>query len=146
MTDQTITIETDDTTPDEVAAERAADEVTATHTDDDQDDPETFPRAYVEKLRQEAADARVRARDRDSLAERLHTALVAATGRLADPTDLAFSEDHLTDPDALTAAVDELLARKPHLASRRPTGSIAQGATAPASAVDLAGILRRAAQ
>ena len=50
-----------------------------------------------------------------------------ATGRLADPTDLEFDEDHLDDPDALAAAIDDLLARKPHLASRKPVGDIGQG-------------------
>ena len=30
-------------------------------------------------------------------------------GQLADPTDLEFDEDHLDDPDALAAAVDDLL-------------------------------------
>ena len=39
-------------------------------------------------------------------AKTLHnTALVTATGRLADPTDLEFSEDHLEDHQALEAAV-----------------------------------------
>lgn len=107
------------------------------------DDADTFPRAYVDKLRKEAADARVKAKDRDDIAARLHTSLVAASGRLADPSDLPFDEAHLSDPDALTAALDELLARKPHLASRRPVGSIGQGATAPADSVNLAGILRQ---
>ena len=32
------------------------------------------------------------------------------------------------DPDALAAAIDDLLGRKPHLASRRPLGDIGQGA------------------
>ena len=109
---------------------------------DDPSDAETFPREYVEKLRKEAADARVKAKRADDLAARLHTALVAATGRLADPSDLPFDDAHLEDADALNAAVDELLARKPHLASRRPVGSIGQGATSPADSVSLAGILR----
>ena len=58
---------------------------------------------------------------------------------LADPTDLAFNEDHLDDPDALAAAVDDLLARK-------PMGEIGQGATPSTATVDLAAILRRRAQ
>lgn len=119
------------------------------HGDDEQADDEqaeTFPREYVEKLRKEAADARVKAKRADDLAVRLHTALVAATGRLADPSDLPFDEAHLEDADALSAAVDELLARKPHLASRRPVGSIGQGATATPAGVDLAGILRAGAR
>lgn len=112
---------------------------------DGSDDPsgdETFPKAYVDKLRKENAEARVKVKDRDDLAVRLHTALVAANGRLADPSDLQFDETHLEDADALNAAVDDLLARKPHLASRRPVGSIGQGATTPADSVSLAGILR----
>jgi hypothetical protein len=71
---------------------------------------------------------------------------VRTTGRLADPTDLPFSEDHLTNPDALAAAIDDLLVRKPHLASRRPTGEIGQGASPWASNVDLAALLRQRAQ
>lgn len=109
-------------------------------------EPDTFPREYVEKLRQEAADHRVKAKDRDALAERLHHALVAATGRLADPTDLPFHEDHLENPDTLTAALDDLISRKPHLATRRPAGDIGQGVSEGPSTVNLAGILRNAAQ
>lgn len=107
----------------------------------DAEDAETFPRAYVQKLRKEAADHRAKAKDRDDLAERLHLAQVAATGRLADPTDLPYSEG-LLDPEKLTEALDELLARKPHLASRRPHGDVGQGATGVSETVDLAGILR----
>jgi len=106
------------------------------------EEPETFPREYVVKLRQEAADHRVRASDRDALAERLHGALVAATGRLADPSDLPFDESHVDDAEALTAAIDELLTRKPHLASRRVTGDVGQGASKSGETVDLAGMLR----
>ena len=104
--------------------------------------PETFPREYVEKLREESAKHRTRAADRDDLAQRLHVALVTAAGRLADPSDLAFDEVHLADPQALGNAIDVLLARKPHLASRRPSGDVGQGASASANPVDLAGILR----
>ena len=40
---------------------------------------------------------------------------------------MPFDESHLDDPDALAAAVDDLLARKPHLASREPMGEIEAG-------------------
>lgn len=106
------------------------------------EDAETFPRPYVERLRAENAEQRTRARQADELARRLHTELVRAGGRLADPTDLDFDEAHLEDVDVLEAAIDELLARKPHLASRRPVGDVGQGAHAGEPAVDLAGILR----
>lgn len=107
-----------------------------------QEDEDTFPRDYVEKLRDENAKYRQRASRADDLARRLHTALVTATGKLQDPGDLPFDEDHLDDPEALAAAVDDLLARKPHLASRKPVGNIGQGVSAPSGTVDLAGLLR----
>ena len=125
--------------PEEVETETATEE---TETDAEPEDAETFTREYVENLRDESAKYRTRAKDRDDLAERLHTSLVAATGRLADPSDLTFDNDHLTDPDALTTAIDDLLTRKPHLGSRKPSGDIGQGATGSTEAVDLAGMLR----
>ncbi len=102
-------------------------EPTDTPADDQGDDTaDTFPRSYVEKLRTENACYRERARNADTYAIGLHTEQVRATGKLADSTDLEFREEHLEDSDALAAAVDELLARKPHPASRRPVGEIGQ--------------------
>lgn len=141
MTEQIITEETEEVIEPEVDPEEVEQETAETP----EGEPETFPREYVQQLRQEAADARVKVKDRDDLAARLHTALTAATGRLADPTDLPFHEDHLTDETALATAVDELLTRKPHLAARRIVGDVGQGATKGATDVDLAGMLRRAA-
>ncbi|PND58132.1 hypothetical protein CRM90_09095 [Mycobacterium sp. ENV421] len=108
---------TEDTTePDDTAAEDITDE-----------NAETFPRSVVEKLRQENGRYRQRAHQADAYAQRLHTELVRSTGRLADPTDLPFDAEHLDDTDALTAAIDALLADRPHLASRKPVGDIGQG-------------------
>lgn len=106
------------------------------------DDPETFPREYVVKLRDESARNRQRAADGDALAARLHAALVAATGRLADPSDLPFDDARLDDAEALTTVLDDLLARKPHLASRKPSGDVGQGAGSGADGFSLAGMLR----
>lgn len=92
-----------------------------------EDESKTFPKPYVDKLRKEAADNRAKAKRTDDLAARLHTSLVASTGKLADPTDLPFDEAHLDDPEALDAAIEELIAAKPHLASRTPRGDIGQG-------------------
>lgn len=105
-----------------------------------QETPEdTFPRSYVEDLRKESA----RYRERSSgLAKRLHTAIVAATGRLADPADLDFDETHLDDSEALEAAIESLIASKPHLASRRPRGDVGQGVRAAETAVSLGSLLR----
>lgn len=109
-------------------------------------EPETFPAAYVKELRDENKTRRLEAKEAtdraEDLAKRLHTALVTATGRLADPTDLPYNPEHLDAPDKLTAAVDALLAAKPHLASRRPTGSIGQGESGGGGSVDLAALLR----
>lgn len=106
------------------------------------DGDESFSRTYVEKLRRESARYRERAQQADALAERLHVELVRATGRLADPTDLVFAEEHLEDPAALAAAIDDLVERKPHLASRRPVGEIGQGSVSSGATVNLAGLLR----
>ena len=134
--------ETEVTEPESV--ENETEETPVDNSDNDGEDaPDTFPREYVEKLRDENAKYRQRAQRSDDLAQRLHEALVAATGRLQDPSDLTFNEDHLDDPEALTAAIDDLLARKPHLASRRPFGDIGQGVTSGNdSEVNLAEILR----
>jgi len=110
------------------------------------EDPESFPRDYVLQLRDEAAKYRVRSRWADELGERLHVELVRATGRLADPTDLPYSEEYLQDPKALERAIDSLLQRKPHLASRKPVGEIGQGAAPSAGPVDLAAMLRQRAR
>ena len=106
------------------------------------DEPDTFPRSVVEELRRENARYRTRAGQADDMSQRLHLELVRATNRLADPSDLPFDENHLEDVSILDAAIDQLLAAKPHLASRRPTGDIGQGATSQTDTVDLAGILR----
>ena len=112
-------------------------------TDDEQD---TFPREYVEELRAENAENRVKAKRADNYAQRLHKALVEASGRLQDPSDLPFDETHLEDPDNLTTAIDKLLESKPHLASRRVMGDIGQGSTGnPTTAVNLAAMLNRSA-
>lgn len=107
------------------------------------EEPETFDRPYVEKLRREAAESRVKAKRADDLAAALWTARVTATGRLADPSDLVMPDDaDPLDEDAVTTALDDLLERKPHLASRKPRGSVGQGATTGAEPVDLAALMR----
>lgn len=102
-------------------------EVETTETTDETPEGDTFPREYVERLRRESAEHRTRAKRADELAERVFRLEVAATGRLADPSDLPYDAALVDDPDALRAAVDALLAAKPHLASRRPRGDVDQG-------------------
>lgn len=154
-TDETADEPTDDDAgPERAAAASATDDADPVHDNPDEtadpdepDEPDsaatTFSRTYVEKLRRESAAYRERANRADELATRLHAALVEATGKLADPTDLPFDAEHLDDPAALAAAIDDLLAGKPHLASRRPFGDVGQGNRgATAEPVDLAALLR----
>ncbi|MGK0740740.1 hypothetical protein ACSHWG_02490 [Leucobacter sp. Z1108] len=125
---------------DEVVDQGEDDTSTSAETDDET--IETFPRDYVVKLRDENAKYRQRAADRDEVAARLHAALVAATGRLQDPTDLAFDEAHLSDPEALADALEALLQAKPHLANRRPAGNIGQGVSVAPDSFSLSGLLK----
>lgn len=134
-----------ETEPTEIPVEPEEEFLDEPAPEPEQTEPEeadTFPREYVEKLRDENAKYRQRAGRAEELGKRLHTALVAATGRLADPSDLDFDEEHLDDEEALQAAIDELLDRKPHLASRRPRGNVGQGVTGTHDTVSLAGLLR----
>ncbi len=122
-------------------------EATSTAVDTE---PETFDREYVQKLRDEAASHRVKAKRTDALNARLATAQAALTSKLADPTDLPFTDDlldddGLVDEDKVRAAVDALIERKPHLAARRPTGNVGQGARPETPEIGLADLLRRGA-
>ena len=111
--------------------------------DEQETEPDTFPREYVEELRQENARYRTEAKAAETLAGRLHTELVRATGKLADPTDLPFDAEHLEDPEKLSAAVNALIEAKPHLKARRIVGDVGQGGRGSAEAgVNLLGMLR----
>jgi hypothetical protein len=115
-----------------------------------EEDGDTFPRAYVERLRTESAAHRTSAREAREEAQQLRGELwqarVAAAGRLADPADLPVPEGADVEPDTVSAAIDDLLSRKPHLAARRAGGDIGQhqqrGST---DTVSLAGMLQRGA-
>ncbi|ASW91273.1 hypothetical protein [Mycobacterium marseillense] len=125
MPDADVTEETTEETPTEQAE-------TPTETEQTPDaEPDTFDRPYVEKIRKESAGYRDRAKTAearvDELAHALFSARVAATGKLADPTDLAFDAEALDDAAKLATAIDALLESKPHLQARRPTGSVGQG-------------------
>lgn len=146
MKNEQQTDSTEDTAAEVVEPQEDAQETPQEDAQGAQEDAETFPRAYVEQLRREAADARVRAKRADDLARELFSARVAATGRLADPNDLPFDDALLADLPALEAAIDELVAQHPHYAARRPRGDIGQG-VGPGGHddVDLAALLRRGA-
>lgn len=120
--------------------------------------PEVMPgaseddlRAEVRRLRDEAAEQRVKGRRSETLSARLVTAYAAATGLLADPDDLRadpadlVDDDGLPDPGKVRAAVETLIEAKPHLASRTPRGDIDQGARDDENELSLSEFLRRGA-
>ena len=114
-------------------------------------EPETFDRAYVQKLRDEAAANRVKAKRADEAETRLRTLSVEAATRgvLQDPTDLAWSddlndEDGWPDHDKIRAAAEALAEKKPHLG--RPAGDVGQGRhSEDEDTVSLSGLLRAGA-
>lgn len=132
--------------PDDDDSSRGHDDPDSNQGQDDpgSDEQDTFDRSYVEKLRKENAKYRDRAKHADDLAHRLHTALVAADGRLADPADLPFDEANLDDPEALTAAVTALVKTKPGLRAQQIRGDVGAGdrGTPKKAPVDLIGIMR----
>ncbi|MDG4669001.1 hypothetical protein [Mycobacterium sp. 236(2023)] len=121
----------EDTTADDVTDD-VTDDVDVTE-DDAADEDMTVKRSYISQLRTEAKDHRHRAetaeQNLDATLRQLFTAQVTATGKLADPEDLDYDAELLADADKLTAAVDELITRKPHLAARKVMGSVGQGVT-----------------
>ncbi len=111
----------------EQVAEAPSETVTEATTE-----PETYSADYVRELRAEAAERRVKAKRVDEANARLVSAYARHDGRLVDASELSYDDgmlddDGLIDPDKVSAAIDELLAAKPYLASNRPTQPIAQG-------------------
>jgi hypothetical protein len=94
-------------------------------------DEQTYPAAVVRKLRDENAKARNRIRDAESRVDELSRALfqarVAATGLLADATDLEYSADLLDDSEGLAGAINSLIGSKPHLKARKVSGDAGLG-------------------
>jgi hypothetical protein len=77
QTDETTT----DAEPDETIVE-SENEVTEEQPNEE---PDTFPRSYVEELRQENGKYRQRAQRADAYAQRLHVELVRATASWPTP-------------------------------------------------------------
>lgn len=144
-----LTPDTDQDTPDapEEATQVGDNADTDDGTDDGTDDDgQTYPASVVKGLRKEAASYRERSKTAEArvtdLEQKLFAVQVDATGRLASATDLSFDAALVDDDEALNAAIDELLAERPHYAkARRPAGNLGQGElgqkTAPA---DFAGL------
>lgn len=125
-TDETAEGGTTEDTADQ-AIEQTGEDTTEASTETDR---------TIRKLRKEAATLRDRAKAAEaraarttSLAARLHTELVRASGKLADPADFPYNPDAdlLDDPEAFNQAIDEFVEAKPHLRSRTPKGDVGQG-------------------
>lgn len=148
MSEQTI--DTQDSTEVTAEAIEAAAEATVEATEAEPQEVQTFDAEYVKALRAEAAEYRVKAKRADALARQALTAMVTADGRLIDPSDLDYTDDLTTkdgtlDGQAITAAIDALIQSKPHLARKRPTAPIAQGARPSKSEPNLLQIIQAGA-
>lgn len=120
-------VQTEGTSEEQGPAE-TVEEAQELQADQEQDEQQqTFDRAYVEKLRRESANYRDKAKRAQELERRLHDALVAKDGRLADPTDLEFNPEHLDNPEALSNAISNLVAKKPGLRAQRLSGDVGAG-------------------
>jgi len=88
----------------------------------------------LSKLRREAAGHRVRAKEAETrvseLQQQVFSLLVAADGRLADPSDLPYSEG-VTDAEGVAALIDALITAKPHFAAKVPAALPEQSVDAP---------------
>lgn len=79
----------------------------------------------------------------DNLGRQLFRARVEQTGLLIDPEDMPYDAALVDDPDALSAAVNDLVEHKPHLRTVATGGDLpAFGGGADPSAVSLTGLLR----
>lgn len=92
--------------------------------------------ARILRDRTKAAEARA-----DELGRALFTALVAATGRVENPTEIAYEAGLLADPDAIHAAIDAEIERRPYIRSRKIAGDVGQGRNAnPTGPQDFSGL------
>lgn len=132
MDDETTTTEVTEAVTDETAED--TEQTTGDTTEDTtvNSDPDRATKKLRKEnatLRERAKAAEARAARTDSLAARLHTELVRASGKLADPADFPYNPDAdlLDDPEAFNQAIDEFVEAKPHLRSRTPRGDVGQG-------------------
>lgn len=150
MNDTTPTDTTDqagvtDVTPAGVATEPIVDPAPAEPAEPtDAGEAPTYPAEYVKELRAEAAEHRTKAK---ALQLALVSAWATVDGRLVDPSDLPVASVQPDDDgnytrQAVTAAIDALLASKPHLGAARPA-PLPQGARPEAEQVSLLGLLNR---
>lgn len=77
--------------------------------------------------------------------KKLHSALVAIDGRLANPEDLPFNADHLESELAMDLAITDFLKSHPTLKKNYVAGDVGQGARGSENKpVDLIELMRNA--
>lgn len=134
--------ETDETT--ETAEETTeSEEPAASSTTESEPRGDENRSDQLTEVRREAAGYRKRLRETETELQQVQSELfharVAATGKLADPSDMPVDVELLAG--GLDDAIDELLQAKPHLKARA-FGDIRQGERGERAAVSLADILR----
>lgn len=130
----------DETTP---ASEVVEDESTD-HDNGEPGDKGVEPEAVAED-EAETANPAPEAVEPSEVHTALHAALVKLDGRLSDPNALAYDEAHLTDAEALSAAIGALIERSPHLSATAVAGDVGQGDRGGAPApFDLIATMRQA--
>lgn len=134
--------ETDETT--ETAEEATeSEEPAASSTTESEPRGDENSSDQLAEVRREAAGYRKRLRETETELQQVQSELfharVAATGKLADPSDMPVDVELLAG--GLDDAIDELLQAKPHLKART-FGDIRQGERGERAAVSLADILR----
>ena len=98
--------------------------------DDDQRDDDTFPRSYVQRLRERSNGYRLQLRERESDVDTLQRQLFAERLQrldlVIDHDAVPYDPALLDDDDALQEHVEGLLAAKPYLRKRKVSGNIGQ--------------------
>src|SRR5690625_4038957 len=98
--------------------------------DDDQGNDDTFPRSYVQRLRERSNGYRLQLRERESEVDKLQRQLFAERLQrldlVVDHDAVPYDPALLDDDDALQEHVEGLLAAKPYLRKRKVSGNIGQ--------------------
>src|SRR5690625_4447696 len=98
--------------------------------DDDQGNDDTFPRSYVQRLRERSNGYRLQLRERESEVDKLQRQLFAERLQrldlVVDHDAVPYDPALLDDDDALQEHVEGLLSAKPYLRKRKVSGNIGQ--------------------
>ena len=112
----------DETTPDNEVVEDESTDHDNTEPANDSVEPEA-----VEEDEAETVHPAPEAVEPSEVHSALHTALIKLDGRLSDPAALPYDEAHLTDHEALSVAIGDLIERAPHLSATAVAGDVGQG-------------------